>query len=128
MKGGIMGKKYRILIADDEEDIKTVMSMVLESEGYEILTAYDGLDALDKAQNELPDLILLDIMMPMFDGIEVCKKLKSDWKTKDIPIIMVSAAAEDVSMKKAKEAGADDYIIKPFEPEVLLQKVKKYLK
>jgi len=67
-------------------------------------------------------------MMPMFDGIEVCKKLKSDWKTKDIPIIMVSAAAEDVSMKKAKEAGADDYIIKPFEPEVLLQKVKKYLK
>lgn len=117
----------KIMIADDEEDIKIVLQMLLEAEGYEIITAYDGLDALDKAKTELPDMILLDIMMPMYDGIEVCKQLKADWKTKEIPIVMVSAAAQDSSVTRAMEAGANDYIIKPFDSEDVISKVKKYL-
>jgi len=121
-----MGNK-RILLADDEEDIKTVVKMLLESHGYEVATAFDGLDTLDKAKTEKPDLILLDIMMPVLNGFEVCKRLKEDQETADIPIIMLSAAAHADSVEKGLSAGAKDYIIKPFEPETLLQKVKETL-
>jgi CheY-like chemotaxis protein len=116
-RSGLMSKK--ILIADDEEDVKIVIQLILESKGYEIATAFDGLDAIDKARSEKPDLILLDIMMPIIDGFEVCRTLKADPATKHIPIVLISAAAQSESKRKGMAAGAADYIVKPFEPEHL---------
>jgi DNA-binding response OmpR family regulator len=115
----------KILLADDEEDIKIVLRMFLESRGYEVCTAYDGLDAIDQARKEKPDAILLDIMMPLLDGFEVCKKLKADPATAAIPVIMLSAASHAESVQKGLNAGAVDYVIKPFEPEKLDQMLTK---
>jgi CheY-like chemotaxis protein len=117
----------RILLADDEEDIKTVVTMFLQSEGYEVATAFDGLDALEKIRSEKPDLILLDIMMPVLDGYEVCKRLKADPQTANIPIVMLSAAAHTTSISRALSAGAVDYIVKPFEPEKLVERIQQVL-
>ncbi len=120
-----MGKK-KILLADDEEDIKTVIKLYLESKGYDVVTSYDGLDTLDKVKAEKPDLILLDIMMPVINGFEVCKQLKADENTSHIPIVMLSAASQADSVEQAIEAGAVDYIMKPFEPpriEAILKKI-----
>ncbi len=120
-----MGKK-KILLADDEEDIKTVIKLYLESKGYDVVTSYDGLDTLDKVKAEKPDLILLDIMMPVINGFEVCKQLKADENTSHIPIVMLSAASHADSVERAIEAGALDYIMKPFEPpriEAILKKI-----
>jgi DNA-binding response OmpR family regulator len=116
-----------ILLADDEEDIKTVVAMFLEAQGYKVTTAFDGLDALEKAEAEKPDLIILDIMMPLIDGFEVCRRLKGEETTAQIPILMLSAAAHAESVNKGLEAGAVDYIVKPFEPEKLLEKVQEIL-
>ncbi len=112
-----MAKK--ILIADDEEDVKIIIQLFLESKGFEIITAFDGLDAIDKARSESPDLILLDVMMPIIDGFEVCRRLKADPKTAPIPIVMLSAASQTESKKRGFDAGATDYIVKPFEPDHL---------
>jgi DNA-binding response OmpR family regulator len=112
-----MGKK--ILLADDEDDIKIILKMFLETKGYTVCTAFDGLDAIDQARNEAPDAILLDIMMPLIDGFEVCKKLKADPSTAKIPVIMLSAASHSESVQKGLDAGAVDYLVKPFEPEHL---------
>jgi len=120
-----MGKK-KILLADDEEDIKTVIKLYLESKGYDVVTSYDGLDTLDKVKAEKPDLILLDIMMPVINGFEVCKQLKADENTSHIPIVMLSAASHSDSVEQAMKAGAVDYIMKPFEPpriEAILKKI-----
>jgi two-component system cell cycle response regulator len=114
---GFMSKK--ILLADDEEDIKVVLKMFLESKGYEVCTAFDGLDTIDQVKREQPDVILLDIMMPLIDGFEVCKKLKADPTTAQIPVIMLSAASHAESIKRGLDAGAIDYLVKPFEPEHL---------
>ena len=117
----------KILYADDEEDIKLIVKMYLESRGYQVLTAYDGLDAIAQAEAEKPDIILLDLMMPVLDGFEVAKRLKASDATKHIPIIMLSAAQQAESIKKGIEAGATDYLVKPFEPshlEKLLEKVR----
>ena len=117
----------KILIADDEEDIKTIVQLLLETQGYQIVTAFDGLDALDKVKTEKPDLILLDIMMPILDGFEVCKRLKDDPETASIPVIMLSASAHAESRQKGLDAGAVNYIVKPFEPEYLEEVVRKTL-
>ncbi len=119
--------KKKIMIADDEEDIKVVMQLFLESKGYDIVTAFDGLDTIEKAKSEHPDLILLDVMMPVIDGFEVCKRLKADPATFAIPIIMVSAASHAESKQRGLEAGAVDYVVKPFEPELLAQRVLETL-
>lgn len=120
-----MGKK--ILIADDEDDVKVVTQLFLESKGYEILTAYDGLDALDKAEKDRPDLILLDLMMPVVDGFEVCKKLKAKPETAAIPVVMMSASAQEESKQRGLDAGAIDYVVKPFQPEALESILHKIL-
>ena len=121
-----MAKK--ILVADDEEDVKIIMQLYLESKGYEIVTSYDGLDTLDKVKTEKPDLILLDVMMPVIDGFEVCKKLKDSPDTASIPIVMVSAASHAESKQRGLDAGAVEYIVKPFEPDHLVEVVRKILK
>lgn len=117
----------RILLADDEEDIKAVVKLYLESRGFEVMTAFDGLDAISMADAEQPDLILLDVMMPVMDGFEVARKLKSNSKTSSIPIIMLSAASTADSIRKGLEAGARDYIVKPFEPQKLEQMIHSVL-
>ena len=83
-------KKRRVLLADDEEDIKIIIQMYLESNGYEVVTAYDGLDAVEKAKETRPDLILMDIMMPIIDGIEVTRQIKAAEETKNIPVVMLT--------------------------------------
>ncbi|HOE97659.1 MAG TPA: response regulator [Candidatus Sumerlaeota bacterium] len=118
----------KVLLADDEEDVKVVLKMFLESKGYDIVTAYDGLDAIDQARTHKPDVILLDIMMPLVDGFEVCRKLKGDPETAEIPIIMLSAASHAESVQKGLDAGAAEYLIKPFEPEQLVKVLEDVVK
>lgn len=120
--------RKKILLADDEEDIKTVVKFYLESRGYEVLTAYDGLDTLSIAEAELPDLILLDVMMPVLDGFEVARRLRANMSTRGIPIIMLSASAQAESVKRGIEVGARDYVIKPFEPNALEEMIANVLR
>jgi two-component system alkaline phosphatase synthesis response regulator PhoP len=119
--------KKRVLIVDDEPDIVETIQFILESEGFECLAAYDGEDALLKARTENPDLILLDIMLPKINGYQVCRLLKFDEKYKDIPIIMLTAKVQESDKFWGKESGADDYVTKPFEMEILIQKIQGYL-
>ena len=120
------GKK--ILLIDDEVDFIDVLRTRLEANNYEVKVAYDGEEGLEKVQKENPDLIILDIMMPRISGFDVCRKLKVDQKFKDIPIIMLTAKFQSSDMDFAKALGADAYITKPFEPQVLLNKISELLK
>lgn len=120
--------KKRILIVDDERDIVETIQFMLESEGFECLLAYDGEDALLKARTENPDLILLDIMLPKINGYQVCRLLKFDEKYKDIPIIMLTAKAQDADKLMGKETGADEYVCKPFVMDELVRMIREYLK
>lgn len=122
-----MPEKKKILLADDEEDIKAIVQLFLESKGYEVVTAFDGLAAIDLAQSEKPDLILLDVMMPVVNGYEVCSRLKADEATRDIPVVMLSAMAQSESVDKGLSAGAVDYIVKPFDPSRLEEVVQRVL-
>lgn len=118
----------RILVIDDLPENVFMLQDRLEHEGYEILTAYDGKSGIEKAQTELPDLILLDVMMPGINGIEVCKTLVNNKKTSDIPIILVTAKTGAEDTKEGLDAGAYDYIKKPFNKIELLARVKSALK
>jgi len=120
--------KNRILIVDDEEQLVEMVKLRLEANGYEVIAAYDGQEALDKARNERPDLIILDLMLPKIDGYKVCRMLKFDEKYKSIPIILFTARAQESDEKMGFEVGADAYITKPFEPQVLLAKIKELIK
>jgi len=118
----------RILVIDDLPENVFMLQDRLEHEGYEVLTAYDGYSGIQKAQAELPDLILLDIMMPDINGIEVCKTLVQDANTSDIPIILVTAKTGAEDTKDGLDAGAFDYIKKPFNKIELLARVRSALK
>src|SRR5690349_6620661 len=113
----------KILIADDEPDILEILSYTLSKEGYQIVTAKDGDDALAKAKLAKPDLIILDIMMPKKNGVEVCELLRAKPAFKDTLIIFLTALSDDSSQVKGLETGADDFISKPVSPKVLLSKV-----
>ena len=121
----------KILVADDELDIRNLTKMLLEKNGYQVSLAANGVEALRKAENELPDLIFLDVVMPAKSGWEVCKILKDQEKTKHIPIVMFSvlpvAIGDASSRKYAEEAGSNDSLPKPFNVNELLTKVKKYV-
>jgi DNA-binding response OmpR family regulator len=120
--------KKRILIVDDEEDILSVLKFRLEANNYETLTASNGHEGLNKARTEKPDLIILDLMLPKLDGHKVCRMLKFDESYKAIPIIMFTARVQQKDEELGKEMGADAYITKPFEPEVLLEKIRQLLR
>ncbi len=122
-----MGKE-RILVVDDEEDILELVRYHLTREGYQLALAETGEDAMKKVKQESFDLILLDLMLPGLDGLEVAKALKNEPKTKSIPIIMLTAKGEDADVVAGLELGADDYITKPFSPRVLLARVKAMLR
>ncbi|GBD86999.1 response regulator PleD [bacterium BMS3Abin03] len=118
----------RILVIDDLPENVYMLQDRLENEGYEVLTAYDGNSGIEKAKSEFPDLILLDIMMPDINGIEACKILVSDPKTSKIPIILVTAKTGAEDTKEGLEAGAYDYIKKPFNKIELLARINSALK
>ena len=120
-----MAKK--ILVCDDEPYILMALTDAVEMEGYECVTAVNGREAVEKAKQEIPDLILLDIMMPYKDGYEVCAELKEDPQTRDIPVIMLTAKSQQVDIQRGKEVGADDYITKPFRPSTLRKKFNEVL-
>ena len=119
--------KGKILVVDDEIYIVHILDFSLGMEGYQVLTALDGEQAVERAQAEKPDLIVLDIMMPKLDGYETCKALKSKAETKDIPVILLSAKGRNVDQKTGFEVGADDYITKPFSPRKLVDRINAIL-
>lgn len=116
----------KIMIVDDQRDMAEAAKMVLDMEGYDVVVAYDGEEALRKAEAELPDLIFLDVQMPGKSGLEVCKILKSNAKTKVIPVLIFTASGQNIEDLVA-QAGADGYFRKPFAPEDLVAEVKKRL-
>ena len=119
--------KGKILVVDDEIYIVHILDFSLGMEGYEVLTALDGEQAIEKAHAEKPDLIVLDIMMPKLDGYETCKALKGDPATREIPVILLSAKGRNVDQKIGFEVGADDYITKPFSPRKLVERINAIL-
>ena len=120
-----MGK--RILVVDDEVQLVEMVKIRLEASGYDVLCAYDGLDGLDKAKKDKPDLIILDLMLPKMDGYKVCGLLKNDSRYSKIPIMMFTARAQEEDAALSRELGAEAYVVKPFEPKLLLAKIKELL-
>jgi two-component system, OmpR family, phosphate regulon response regulator PhoB len=114
----------RILIVEDERGLTDVLTYNLQREGYDVIVAHDGQEGLRKAQMQLPDLILLDLMLPGMDGLEVCRELRAGERTRQIPIVMLTAKAEETDQVVGFTMGADDYVTKPFSVKVLLQRIK----
>lgn len=121
-------KNTRILLVDDEPDILEILTYNLTSEGYQVDTAKNGLQALKKADEWKPHLVLLDVMMPEMDGIETCEKLRNIASLSEVLIVFLTARSEDYSQVAGLEAGADDYITKPIKPKVLMSKIKAMLR
>lgn len=117
----------KVLIADDKPEVVELVRVTLEGEDYQVIDAFDGEEALRKTTKEKPDLIILDVVMPKMDGYEVLGNIKKDPKTKDIPVIMLSAKGQKLDREKGMKLGAIDYIIKPFSPSDLLGKLEKIL-
>ncbi len=120
--------KPTILVVDDEEDIVELVELNMIREGYKVLTCGTGEQALEIAFSKLPDLIILDLMLPGIDGLEVCRRLKNNPKTGQIPIVILSAKGEDVDIVAGLELGADDYVTKPFSGKVLVARVRRVLR
>ena len=121
-------KDIKILLVDDEKDILEIVGYNLSQEGYQILTASNGREAIAKAKKELPQLIILDVMMPEMDGIEACENIRKIPELQDTIITFLTARSEDYSQVAGFDAGADDYIAKPIKPKVLVSKVKALLR
>lgn len=119
--------KEKILIVDDEEDIIELVRYNLAKDGYRVEIATSGEEALLKAKTKSPDMIILDLMLPGIDGLQVCKKIKHDSMTQNIPIIMLTAKGEEVDIVTGLALGADDYVTKPFSPKVLIARIKRVL-
>jgi CheY-like chemotaxis protein len=122
-----MTRRPLALIADDDADILWLISLTLERDGYEVVTAKDGLAALESAFHRVPHLVVLDLMMPGIDGCEVTRRLRAEEATRDVPIMIVTAFAEESQAAKALAAGADAYLRKPFSPRELLAKTASLL-
>jgi two-component system phosphate regulon response regulator PhoB len=116
--------RTRILIVEDERALTDVLVYNLEREGYEAIVAHDGQEGLRRAQTLLPDLIILDLMLPVLGGLEICRELRSGERTREIPIVMLTAKAEESDQLVGFSLGADDYVTKPFSVKVLLQRIK----
>ncbi|ALJ05882.1 ArsR family transcriptional regulator [Pseudalgibacter alginicilyticus] len=121
-------KDIKILLVDDEPDILEIVGYNLSNEGYQVITAENGLEAVKKAKKELPHLIIMDVMMPEMDGIEACENIRKNPDLKDTIVTFLTARGEDYSQVAGFDAGADDYITKPIKPKVLVSKVKALLR
>ncbi len=124
----ISDTRQKILIVDDELDALIALKRALEADNYNVIEASDGLNAIEKVKAENPDIILLDLMMPEIDGIEVCKRLKSNSKYEHIPIIMLTAKGDITDKIEGIEIGADDYVTKPFNLNELKARIKMVLR
>lgn len=126
-----MSEKKKVLLVDDDPDFVEAVKVIVENGGYEVRVAYDGQEGLEAVAEERPDIIVLDVMMPVMNGHEACAKLKSDEKTADIPIILLTAVADRVTTstythRDMLESEADDYIPKPVEPKDLLELIENW--
>ena len=126
--GAGMAHKENILIVEDEKDIVRMLEYNLGKEGFKTASALNGKDAITLAQRERPNLILLDLMLPGIDGLEVCKSLKSNTRTSSIPIIILTAKSQESDIIVGLELGADDYVTKPFSPRELIARIKAVLR
>ena len=120
-----MAKK--ILVIEDDPATSRLVDYSLRHEGYEVITAFNGLEGIRKAKNEAPDLVILDVMLPGLDGFEICHRLKSEPATAQLPILMFSAKAQDADKNTGLKVGADDYLPKPASPAEIVRKVGKLL-
>lgn len=118
----------RILIIEDERGLTQSLTWYLTREGYETLEAFDGVEGLEKARSVLPDVVLLDLNLPRMDGLEVCRHLRSGERTRNIPIVMLTARSEETDQVEGFALGADDYVTKPFNNKILLQRIKALLR
>ena len=119
--------KQVILIADDDEDILQLVAFRLERSGYTVIKARDGAEAIEAARKQVPDLAVLDVRMPKFDGYEVTRALRADEATKRVPVILLTAKVQDGDVQRGFDAGADDYVRKPFSPQELRSRVQAIL-
>ncbi|MDZ4859632.1 MAG: response regulator [Candidatus Hydrogenedentes bacterium] len=117
----------KILVVDDEPDVVLFIARTLNGEGFDVISAYDGISALDLAETEAPDLVVLDIMMPMMSGYEVCEQLKANPQTQHIPVVCVSSAHNPNARDRSREAGAATLLLKPFSPAELIAQIKRHL-
>ncbi len=122
-----MGKE-KILVVEDDDDIRELLQYNLSKEGYQITSAVSGEEAIKNAKMLQPDLMILDLMLPGVDGLEVCRRLKRDSRTQHLPMVMLTAKGEEADIVTGLELGADDYITKPFSPRVLLARVRAVLR
>jgi two-component system alkaline phosphatase synthesis response regulator PhoP len=122
-----MSQKAKVLIVDDEPNNVDFLEQALEDSGYQLITATNGQEALNKIQSEQPDIILLDLNMPIMDGFTVLAKVKEDPNLRDIPVIIISSEQESKSVVKGIKQGAEDYLTKPVNAGLLVKKVKEYL-
>jgi len=120
-------KKGKILVVDDEVNITQILEFSIGSEGFEVITAQNGEEAIERARRERPDLIILDIMMPKIDGYEACRILKANPLTKNIPVLLLTAKGRDIDRRLGYEVGATDYIVKPFSPNKLIERIHRLL-
>ncbi|HLQ57093.1 MAG TPA: response regulator [Streptosporangiaceae bacterium] len=116
-----------VLLAEDDADIRDLVTFKLRQQGYEVRAFEDGLSALASARDEMPDLALLDITMPGMSGLDVCRELRADPATADVPIILLTARAQESDIETGFSVGADDYVVKPFSPRELVSRVQAVL-
>lgn len=121
-------QKTKLLLIEDEEDIAALIKLQAEIAGYRMLVEVDGLNGLHAVSREMPDLVILDIMLPGMSGLDVCRKIKTDPELKNIPVIMLSAKSEELDVVLGLELGADDYVSKPFSPKILFSRVRAVLR
>lgn len=117
-----------ILVVDDEESIQELLRYNLEKEGHKVLAARDGFDALERVQKDRPDLVVLDVMLPQMDGMEVCRRIRLNSEFRELPVIMLTAKGEEIDKVLGLELGADDYMTKPFSPRELVARIKARLR
>ncbi len=119
--------KYKVMVIDDEPDIVKLVKISLEMANFEVVEAFSGKECLSKTQTIVPDLFLLDIMMPEMNGYEVCQQLKTQERTKHVPVVMLTAKGQKGDAEQGLKVGADDYIIKPFDPYELGEQIREIL-
>ncbi|TLM67845.1 MAG: response regulator [Deltaproteobacteria bacterium] len=125
--GSVVTSKKKILIVEDEEKLRELVTLLLSSRGYEIECVSDGLAALGAIRRKAPDLVLLDIMIPEIDGFEVCRQIKNNELTRQIPVVMLTAKRHQTDFARAEEVGADWYLVKPFKSAMLVETIMRFL-
>jgi len=118
----------KIVIAEDERDIRDLITFTLQFAGHEVISTANGAEAVEAVRREMPDIVLMDVRMPRLTGYDACRQLKADEATRDIPVVFLSAKGQEAEVKEGLEAGAIDYILKPFAPDQLTARVEEILK